>query len=308
MSLTVEILYLFKSRKNWNFSIYDLGVYLGQRYSVDIKDGQFRNVKIEKYDIVIINHWINLLRLIICNPFCSLELIKKTVVLLEHEGEICLRGSDRRAHIFYLLRNLKLRVILYVPFYIRFLKLFVSTIVGLSSISKIRGNASHIFHLLNAGEGYVMQKNHNKKQVFGDRLRVFCPFPSTDRIKNPKIVRQSVKNENIELRFAENLSSSQMLEMYNWCSVVLIPSKVETYSLAAVEAIYCGCDILVSENAGVLDFVSEFVEKLESGHEYFELSSRTKTLFIRNNTELRQKVFEHIQDQRRQFADWLLDQ
>lgn len=308
MSVTPQILYLYKSRKNWNDSIYDLGLYLSVKYSVDINDGKFRDINIKKYDIIIINHWINLLKLIIYNPFYSFELIKKNVILLEHEGEICLRGLDLYAHIFYLLRNMKLRIILYVPFYIMVLKIFVNKIIGLSSISVIRGNASHFFHLLNADASYVMLKGNNKTQVKSSRLRVFCPFAPTDHIKNPQVVKEAVAGKAFDLKFAESFSHDEMLELYSWCSVVLLPSRVETYSLAALEAIYCGCDLLITENAGVLDIISEYVEKLKGDHDYYELSVRTKTLFIKNNNELRQKVFDHIQDQRSQFADWLLDQ
>ena len=75
-----------------------------------------------------------------------------------------------------------------------------------------------------------------------------------------------------------NISNNALAELYIQASLVVIPSKYEAFSYVALEALFCGTPVLMSDRVRIADYLSgscgyeifhygnykEFTEKVET--------------------------------------------
>lgn len=58
------------------------------------------------------------------------------------------------------------------------------------------------------------------------------------------------------------MSKSELLQIYTKKSVIVLPSRYDTLNLVALEALFSGCPVVISDRAGVCDYLDEYYPKL----------------------------------------------
>jgi glycosyltransferase involved in cell wall biosynthesis len=58
------------------------------------------------------------------------------------------------------------------------------------------------------------------------------------------------------IEFLSNLSEDEMSESFSWASVCVVPSRFESFSLVALEALFRGCLVAISDSSGIAEFLT----------------------------------------------------
>jgi len=70
-----------------------------------------------------------------------------------------------------------------------------------------------------------------------------------------KLVSKSYKN--IEVILIENCNHERMFDLYNSSDVFVLPASGEPLGISPLEAMSCGCSVLVSDESGIASYVTE---------------------------------------------------
>ena len=88
-----------------------------------------------------------------------------------------------------------------------------------------------------------------------------------------KVVTNVALNDNDVFEYYKGLTQSELLEVYKSCSIIVIPSRYESFSLVALEAMSAGLLVLMSSNIMIKDYIQNesFVSIFEYGdHDSFK--------------------------------------
>jgi glycosyltransferase involved in cell wall biosynthesis len=98
----------------------------------------------------------------------------------------------------------------------------------------IYGNASHI------GDAVTSDFGHNSIDVINDMARV----------------------RDASVGYRPSMSQSELLDLYSDNSVVVLPVRYDSLNLVALDTIFSGCPLVVSEDAGVCEYLDIYYPKL----------------------------------------------
>jgi glycosyltransferase involved in cell wall biosynthesis len=91
-----------------------------------------------------------------------------------------------------------------------------------------------------------------------------------------RVVTNVALNDNDVFEYYTGLTQSELLEVYKSCSIIMIPSKYESFSLVALEAMSAGLLVLMSSNVMIKDYIQN--ESFASVFEYGNQDSFKKRL------------------------------
>lgn len=81
-----------------------------------------------------------------------------------------------------------------------------------------------------------------------------------------KVVTNVFLDDNDVFEYYKGLTQSELLEVYKSCSIIVIPSRYESFSLVALEAMSAGLLVLMSSNVMIKDYIQN--ESFASVFEY----------------------------------------
>ena len=133
---------------------------------------------------------------------------------------------------------------------------------------------SHDFVIISTGGG-VKQKNNLK----------VCEAISMLHDKNIKYI--VIGNEGIDgskikqfvfVTFFDNLPHSDVLKQMQRSNLYIQNSYFETFGLSILEAVQCGCDVLISRNIGVKDVLNDLKQEdfIDDNNNIFEIAKKIK--------------------------------
>jgi len=70
------------------------------------------------------------------------------------------------------------------------------------------------------------------------------------------------KQRGIDIEYLPTMNRAQMQSLYANRSIVVLPVRYDTLNLVALEALFSGCPVAVSESAGVCDYLDQYHPRL----------------------------------------------
>jgi glycosyltransferase involved in cell wall biosynthesis len=143
---------------------------------------------------------------------------------------------------------------------------------------------------------FVGREDHNKRLDFLESQRAYFEY---SQIKC-HIVTNEKKVSNEIFTYYTDLSSTQLRKLYKKCTLLVVPSKYEAFSLVALEAMSYGMPVLISDRVQIKSYFSansafnkvfkyddtaDFIVKLES---ILNISNETYQQLSKKNIEFTQ--------------------
>ena len=69
------------------------------------------------------------------------------------------------------------------------------------------------------------------------------------------IIIDLAKKNDLEINFSKPLSQDELNTIYTNNSILILPVRYDTFNLVALDAIFAGCPIAISKDAGICDFL-----------------------------------------------------
>jgi glycosyltransferase involved in cell wall biosynthesis len=77
-------------------------------------------------------------------------------------------------------------------------------------------------------------------------------------ISSGYLLENIAKQRGIDIQYLPTMNRAQMQELYSQRSIVVLPVRYDTLNLVALEALFSGCPVAISESAGVCDYLDQF--------------------------------------------------
>lgn len=81
-------------------------------------------------------------------------------------------------------------------------------------------------------------------------------------IASSDILENIAKQRDVDIKYMSTMNKKQMHDLYAERSIVILPVRYDTLNLVALEALFSGCPIAISERAGVCDYLDQFHPEL----------------------------------------------
>lgn len=75
-------------------------------------------------------------------------------------------------------------------------------------------------------------------------------------------LRKMIQHRDIDIEVIPSLENSQLSSVFSSNSLIIIPSRYETFNLVALEAIFSGCPVAISDQAGVCDYLDRYYPEI----------------------------------------------
>jgi glycosyltransferase involved in cell wall biosynthesis len=108
---------------------------------------------------------------------------------------------------------------------------------------------------------------------------------------------QIASKREIEIDYYDEKSHSELFEIYNQKSVVVLPVRYDTLNLVALEALFSGCPIVISEEAGVCDYLDQFypgIPYIKINFSEFYAASKSISHLINHYDKYREKLIDYL--------------
>ena len=96
-----------------------------------------------------------------------------------------------------------------------------------------------------------------KRSSFEKAAHVGDQDYSYQRIASSYLLENIAKQRDIEVEYVPTMNRAQMACLYADRSIVVLPVRYDTLNLIALEALFSGCPVAVSEAAGVCDYLDQ---------------------------------------------------
>ena len=112
---------------------------------------------------------------------------------------------------------------------------------------------------------FIGRHDENKRLDF---LHSNKSFFSNNNIK-VKVVTNMLLDDDDIFEYHKGLTQIELLEVYKSCSIIVVPSRYESFSLVALEAMSAGLLVLMSSNVMIKDYIQHesFVGVFEYGNQ-----------------------------------------
>ena len=81
---------------------------------------------------------------------------------------------------------------------------------------------------------------------------------STQGISSGSLLENIAKQRGIDVEYLPAMNRGQLRSLYANRTIVVLPVRYDTLNLVALEALFSGCPVAVSESAGVCDYLDQF--------------------------------------------------
>jgi glycosyltransferase involved in cell wall biosynthesis len=71
------------------------------------------------------------------------------------------------------------------------------------------------------------------------------------------ILNTLIKNRNLYIEIKDCVSQTTMMEFFTQSYLTVLPSRYDTFNLVALESLFAGCPVVISENTGVVGFIKK---------------------------------------------------
>lgn len=94
-----------------------------------------------------------------------------------------------------------------------------------------------------------------RKSSFEQAAHVGDQDYSHDNISSGYLLENIAKKRGLQIPHSLPMNREQLLDLYSRRSIVVLPTRYDTLNLAALEALFSGCPVVVSDQAGVCDYL-----------------------------------------------------
>ena len=70
-----------------------------------------------------------------------------------------------------------------------------------------------------------------------------------------EFLRNSAKDKCLDISFSASLSQKELFDIYSSNAILILPVRYDTFNLVALDAIFSGCPVAISKEAGICDFL-----------------------------------------------------
>lgn len=96
-----------------------------------------------------------------------------------------------------------------------------------------------------------------KRESFETAAHIGDEDYSYQGIASGYLLANIAKQRGIDIEYLPTMNSTQMHTLYAGRSIVVLPVRYDTLNLVALEALFSGCPVAVSESAGVCDYLDQ---------------------------------------------------
>lgn len=80
---------------------------------------------------------------------------------------------------------------------------------------------------------------------------------SESGISSKYLLENISKKREIKVEYCNSMSHQELFDLYSRRSIVILPVRYDTLNLTALEALFSGCPVVISDKAGVCDYLDE---------------------------------------------------
>ena len=81
--------------------------------------------------------------------------------------------------------------------------------------------------------------------------------PLENKTTSKDLLNTLTKNRNLDIEIRDSVSQATMMEFFSQSYLTVLPSRYDTLNLIALESLFAGCPVVISENTGVVGFIKK---------------------------------------------------
>ena len=81
--------------------------------------------------------------------------------------------------------------------------------------------------------------------------------PLENKTTSKDLLNTLTKNRNLDIEIRDSVSQATMMEFFAQSYLTVLPSRYDTLNLVALESLFAGCPVVISENTGVVGFIKK---------------------------------------------------
>lgn len=93
------------------------------------------------------------------------------------------------------------------------------------------------------------------KKLSSKALIIGPSVPLKNKTSSKDVLTTLVNNRNLDIEIKDGVSQEKMKDYFSQSYLTVLPSRYDTFNLVALESLFAGCPIVVSDNAGVVGFI-----------------------------------------------------
>jgi len=97
----------------------------------------------------------------------------------------------------------------------------------------------------------LQKKTSSKAFIIGPSV------PLENKTTSKDILNTLIKNRNLYIEIKDCVSQTTMMEFFTQSYLTVLPSRYDTFNLVALESLFAGCPVVISENTGVVGFIKK---------------------------------------------------
>lgn len=83
-----------------------------------------------------------------------------------------------------------------------------------------------------------------------------------DGLYGDDYIQKCASNRNVTVQCSETYSHNQLEELFSQNTLLVLPVRNETFNLVALEALFSGCPVAISDGAGVCDYLDRYYPEI----------------------------------------------
>lgn len=162
---------------------------------------------------------------------------------------------------------------------------YINNSIEYKKSQKRNKNKSDIFTIISVGGGMKIKNNLNVCKAI-EKIKNF-------KIKFIVIGKSAEEGDTIKkysfVEYYEKLPHEEVLKKMNKADLYIQNSDMETFGLAILESIKCGCDVLISKNIGVIDIIENINDEniIHNNKSIKEISEKIINKIIKEKKQLK---------------------